>query len=112
MPIVDGAFIERPVIETFAAGSEEAVPPLNGWNRDEGTTFPGADDAAAFARQLASRFGARTADAEHLYPFANDAEARSASRALVGDSLFAWGVWRAARDHARIAPTWLYHFEH
>ncbi len=112
MPIVDGTFIERPVIETFDAGLEQALPLLTGWNRDEGTAFPGADDSAAFASRLARRFGARAADAERLYPWANDAEARAASHALVGDSLFAWGVWRAARDHARIAPTWVYHFEH
>ena len=112
MPIVDGAFIERPVIETFRAGHEQALPLLTGWNRDEGTTFASADDAASFARELATRFGARARDAERLYPFSGDSEARAASRSLFGDGLFAWGVWRAARDHARIAPTWLYHFDH
>ncbi|HEY3635663.1 MAG TPA: carboxylesterase family protein, partial [Caldimonas sp.] len=59
MPIVDGTLIERPVIETFDAGLEQAVPLLTGWNRDEGTTFPGADDSVAFASHLARRFGAR-----------------------------------------------------
>ena len=112
MPIVDGAFIVEPVIETFRAGREHPVPLLTGWNRDEGTTFAPAQDAFAFERRLSSRFGARADDAARFYPFSRDDEARAASRALIGDDLFAWGVWRAARDHARGAPTWLYHFEH
>lgn len=112
MPIVDGAFIERPVIETFRSSHEQAVPLLTGWNRDEGMTFPSAENAASFASDLATRFGARAPDAERRYPCADDSEAGAASQSLFGDSLFAWGVWRAARDHARIAPTWLYHFDH
>ena len=112
MPIVDGAFIERPVIETFATQREQRVPLLTGWNRDEGTTFPAAADVAALRARLTRRFGPRGRDAEALYPLANDAEARASSLALIGDELFAWGVWRAASDHARVAPTWLYHFAH
>ena len=114
MPIVDGALIERPVRETFAAGGQHAVPFLTGWNADEGTTFvaPGEVDPQAFRSRLQSRFGAAAADAERLYPAPDGRAARSASVALIGDELFAWGVWRAARDQARIAPTYLYHFDH
>ncbi len=112
MPIVDGVFIERPVIETFATQREQRVPLLTGWNRDEGTTFPAAADGAALRARLTRRFGPRGRDAEALYPLANDAEARASSLALIGDELFAWGVWRAASNHARVAPTWLYHFAH
>ena len=112
MPIVDGALIERPVIETFDAGASRRVPLLTGWNRDEGTAFPGADDAAAFASRLARRFGARADDAERsTLGRTTPRRARRATR-WSATSLFAWGVWRAARDHARIAPTWVYHFEH
>jgi para-nitrobenzyl esterase len=112
MPIVDGALIERPVITTFATQREQRVPLLIGWNRDEGTTFPGAADAAHLRARLATRFGPRARPAEALYPLASDAEALASSLDLVGDELFAWGAWRAACDHARIAPTWLYHFAH
>ena len=59
-----------------------------------------------------SRFGTAAAHAAGLYSAADPDEARASSIALVGDELFAWGVWRAACDHARIAPTWLYHFDH
>jgi para-nitrobenzyl esterase len=112
MPIVDGGFIERPVIETFATQREQRVPLLIGWNRDEGTTFPAVADVAALRGRLASRFGPHARAAEAFYPLASDAEARASSLALFGDELFAWGVWRAACDHARGAPTWLYHFAH
>ena len=39
-------------------------------------------------------------------------QARRSSLELIGDDLFAWGVWRAASDHSRVAPTYVYHFAH
>ena len=112
MPIVDGDFIPRPVRDIFVAGREAPVPFLTGWNADEGTTFPAAAGADALRQRLQARFGERAAEAERFYPCTNDDAARSASIALIGDDLFAGGVWQAARAHARIAPTYLYHFDH
>jgi len=112
MPIVDGDFIARPVRATFEEGREAPVPLLTGWNADEGTTFPAAAGAANLRERLRARFGGRAAVAERFYPCTDDAAARSASLALVGDELFAGGVWQAARAHARIAPTYVYHFDH
>jgi para-nitrobenzyl esterase len=112
MPIVDGAFIERPVHDLFAEGRQDAVPLLTGWNSDEGTTFPAAASVAALRDRLQARFGERAGEAAALYPSGNDAQARRSSLELIGDDLFAWGVWRAANDHSRVAPTYLYHFAH
>ena len=112
MPIVDGDFIARPVRATFEEGRQAPVPLLTGWNADEGTTFPAAAGAANLRERLRARFGGRAAVAERFYPCTDDATARSASLALVGDELFAGGVWQAARAHARIAPTYVYHFDH
>jgi len=112
MPIVDGDFIARPVRATFEEGRQAPVPLLTGWNADEGTTFPAAAGAANLRERLRARFGGRSAAAERFYPCTDDATARSASLALVGDELFAGGVWQAARAHARIAPTYVYHFDH
>jgi len=112
MPIVDGDFIARPVRATFEESRQAPVPLLTGWNADEGTTFPAAAGAANLRERLRARFGGRSAAAERFYPCTDDATARSASLALVGDELFAGGVWQAARAHARIAPTYVYHFDH
>lgn len=112
MPIVDGDFIAEPVRTTFAEGREAPVPFLTGWNADEGTTFPAAADAAALRRRLRASFGGRAADAEKFYPCTSDATARTASLALIGDELFAGGVWQAARAQARVAPTYVYYFDH
>ena len=114
MPIVDGTFIVEPVRDTFMQGRQHRVPFLTGWNADEGTTFvpPGPIDPAAFDRRLVARFGARAADARRLYPARDPQEARTSAMALVGDELFAAGVWRAAVEHARVAPTWVYHYAH
>lgn len=110
MPIVDGQFLLKPLGEIFAAGEQQAVPFLTGWNRDEGTTFPAAPDAETFRARLKKRFGERAAAAEALYPATSDAEAVKSSRALFGDELFAGGVYAAARAHAALAPTYVYHF--
>jgi para-nitrobenzyl esterase len=112
MPIADGRFLRAPVIELFARGEQQRVPLLTGWNADEGTTFAAAASVSAFRAELARRFGERAAEAQELYPAETDREAREASRLLTGDDLFALGVWRAARSHTRIAPTWVYHFDH
>jgi para-nitrobenzyl esterase len=110
MPIVDGKFLPKPLGEIFAAGEQQAVPLLTGWNRDEGTTFPAAPDAETFRARLKTRFGERAAAAEQLYPANDDAQAMASSRALFGDELFAGGVYAAARAQARRAPTYVYHF--
>jgi len=114
MPIADGAFLDRTVRDTFALGGQQAVPLLIGWNADEGTTFipPGPVDPSAFRQRLETRFGADAREAERLWPARTPDEARRASIVLIGDELFGWGAWRAATDQARIAPTWVYHFEH
>lgn len=114
MPIVDGQFIEQQVRATFAAGREQAVPLLTGWNADEGTTFTGfaTSDAAALRSRMQTRFGAKAEQAAAFYPTREPDEVRASSLALVGDELFAWGVWRAACDHSHVAPTYVYHFDH
>lgn len=71
MPIVDGRFLPKTLADVFAAGEQQPVPLLTGWNRDEGSTFPPA----------------------------------------IG-KIFSAGVYAAARMHAPIAPTYLYHFAH
>jgi para-nitrobenzyl esterase len=73
---------------------------------------PGDVDPQKVRARLHARFAATAAQAERLYPTASPAEARASSVTLIGDELFAWGVWRAARDQARVAPTYLYHFDH
>jgi para-nitrobenzyl esterase len=112
MPIVDGDVIEQPVRQTFAEGRQAAVPFLTGWNANEGTTFAATAGVAEMRERLRASFGDRAGEAEALYPCGSDGQARASSLELVGDELFAAGVWRAARDQARIAPTFLYHFDH
>jgi para-nitrobenzyl esterase len=112
MPIVDGDLLVRSPRDTFTAGAQARVPFLTGWNRDEGSTFPPASDVAHLRARLAARFDERAVEAEHFYPAGDDAVARASSLALWGDDLFAWGCREAARLHARVAPTWVYHFAH
>jgi para-nitrobenzyl esterase len=114
MPVADGAFLERPVRATFARGLQQRLPLLTGWNADEGTTFvpPGPVDPAGFRHRLEVRFGSDLRAAEQFYPARNPLEARASSIALVGDELFAWGAWRAAVDQSKLAPTWVYHYDH
>jgi para-nitrobenzyl esterase len=100
------------VAAAFAGGRQQAVPLLAGWNTNEGTTFPAAASRAEFNADLARRFGSRTAEARQLYACETDLQAGEASRELFGDELFALGVWRAAKEHARIAPAYVYHFDH
>lgn len=109
-PIVDGAVLPQQPSEVFAAGKQAAMPTLVGSNADEGTAYPVAMTPAAFAADAEKRYGADAARLLALYPASTEAEARSASYALMRDRVFASSMRRWAREQAAVAPVFVYHF--
>jgi para-nitrobenzyl esterase len=112
-PIVDGYALPANPYAVFAEGKEAPVPLLAGWNSDEGTTFPHAKTLAAYQDWVRRKYPDIAERLLELYPARTDDEAKSASKAIVRDSLFAWGPWSVARLHASHGfPAYLYHFSH
>ncbi len=109
-PNVDGYVLRAQPAETFGAGRQMRVPALVGANADEGTPYPVAMTAAAFADHARTRYGQRADALLALYPARTDDEARAASYALHRDRTFAVPVREWATAQARVAPVFVYHF--
>jgi len=112
-PIVDGWFLPANPYTVFADGKEAPAGLLTGWNEDEGTTFPHAKSVADYQQWLRRKYPDIADRLMILYPARSDEEAKTANKAVVRDSLFAWGAWSVARLHASNGhATYLYHFNH
>jgi para-nitrobenzyl esterase len=109
-PIIDGAVLAQQPAQVFAGGGQMAMPTLVGSNADEGTAYPVAMGAAAFAADAEKRYGADAQRLLALYPAATDAEARAASYALMRDRTFAAPMRRWASEQSAVAPVFVYHF--
>jgi para-nitrobenzyl esterase len=109
-PTVDGVVLRAQPAETFGASRQMRVPALLGATADEGTAYPVAMSAAAFAEQARTRYGERAEALLALYPARMDEEARAASYALHRDRTFVVPVREWATAQARVAPVFMYHF--
>lgn len=106
--IVDGAFLPMGVAETMAAGKQNDVPTLTGWNKGEGGATPNPTiTAAAFQAQAKQRFGERAEEFLKLYPAGTDAEARVSQNESSWDQQRT-GAYLWARDRAKTAKTKAY----
>ncbi len=113
-PVIDGWFLPSPVPDIFAAGKQNDVPLIAGWNRDEGSLFQGILLALPVPQLLAQMFGPRADDAARFYPSAT-AEEEAASRAqLAGDMVIGFATWKWAVAQAKTghAPVYLFQFSH
>ncbi len=96
-PDVDGYFLPEPVPAIFAAGKQNDVALLAGWNRDEGDGDLNGNQNpnAAMIRAAAEKeFGERAAEFLKLYPARTDVEARRSLKDYNGDDFIAWSTWK------------------
>jgi para-nitrobenzyl esterase len=97
-PDIDGFFLPQSVPAIFAAGKQNDVPLLAGWNRDEGSyevafnpQKPPVDSLKATAQK---EFGANAEEFLRLYPAESDAQAIRSLQDFAGDRFIAWSTWR------------------
>lgn len=112
-PDVDGWFLPKDVYTIFAEGKQNDVPILIGSNADEGTMFtPASVKGDAFRALAKRRFGAEADAFLKLYPFANDAEARSAQAASMRDQIFGWEMrtWARMQNKTGKSKAYVYFF--
>jgi para-nitrobenzyl esterase len=112
-PIIDGHFLPRAPAEIFAAGDQNDVPLLAGWNKDEGFNFTllqGDDADKPYAALVRNIFGDRTAAALAFYPAgAADIEKNSA-RELGGDLIINHGTWAWIEAQKKTGRSDVYRF--
>lgn len=97
-PDVDGYFLPESAEALFAAGKQNDVTLLAGWNRDEGSANvleakerPTAANAKARAEK---EFPGRAAEFLKVYPANTNAEALRSAEDYAGDTFIAWATWR------------------
>ena len=115
--VVDGWYLPKPVSAIYAAGEQNRVALLAGWNTDEARAEQffiarpaSAESFAAIARQ---RYGDRAPEFLKLYPGTTDAEAVRSAADVAGDNFIAFGTWKWIELHTRTpgVPVYRYHFE-
>jgi para-nitrobenzyl esterase len=114
-PVVDGYFLPETVASIFAAGKQNDVPLLAGWNHDEGglevdQTKPAMDSFKTVAQE---DFGAKAPDFLKLYPADNDAQALRSAEDYKGDRFIAWATWMwiEAQSTTGKRPIYRYRFD-
>jgi para-nitrobenzyl esterase len=120
MPNLDGVTFSEQPQASFAAGHQNHVPVLLGWNADEGVDLApdafGTRDinAANYESLLPKMFGPQIpATILTYYPGKTDAQALASAQRLVTDmiGLQHYG-WAVMQEKTKTEPVYLYHFVH
>ena len=114
-PDVDGYFLPESVSDIFAAGKQNDVPLLAGWNHDEGSFVVEAQKPTmeSFKAQAEKQFGDKAPEFLKLYPAATEDEAFRSAEDFAGDQFIAWGTWRwiSAQSATGKQPIYRYRFD-
>ena len=117
MVAVDGYFLPKSVAEIFAAGTQNDVPLLAGWNRDEGSGAVLSAKpplTAASVKELGEKeFKDNSAEFFKLYPASDDATAVRSWEDFAGDRFIAFGTWKWMEAEAKTgkSPIYRYRFD-
>jgi para-nitrobenzyl esterase len=116
-PDVDGYFLPESVPAIFAAGKQNDVPVLAGYNRDEdsfavvlSSQKPTVESMKATAQK---EFGARADEFLRLYPATTDAQAQRSMVDFSSDQFISWSTWRwmEAQSKTGKQPIYRYRFD-
>lgn len=87
-PIIDGYVLPKSIPDIFAAGEENQVDLLTGWNEDDGASFDKLDNAEEFKKHAEQKYGADAEKFLTFYPVNNDKEAIASQQKLSRDMSF------------------------
>lgn len=111
-PIVDGYVLPQSISQIFAAGKQNEVDLLTGWNEDDGVIFGKPPTAEEFKKQAEKQYGADAAQYLQYYPAGNDGEAAASQGKVSRDMIF--GVqnytWANVQANNSTHKVYLYYF--
>ena len=87
-PIIDGYVLPQSIADIFAAGKQNNITLLTGWNQDEGMIFGSLKNADDYRKQLEGQYGANTQAFLKFYPATTDAEAAASQQNVSRDMIF------------------------
>jgi para-nitrobenzyl esterase len=113
-PDVDGYFLPESVPAIFAAGKQNDVPLLAGWNHDEGSfeiafnpQKPTAESVKANAQK---DFGNKAVEFLKLYPSDSDAQTLRSAQDFAGDRFIAFSTWEWMESQSKTGKQPIYRF--
>ncbi len=111
-PIVDGYVLPTHIVDIFAAGKQNQVSLLTGWNEDEGLLFGPVKNAADYRQQVKEQHSENAEAFLSFYPAADDAEASKSQYNVARDMIFGAQNYTWANTHAAqgISPVYVYRF--
>jgi para-nitrobenzyl esterase len=109
--VVDRVVIP-PVYETFAAGKQNDVPLISGWNADDGVSFGPLPSAEQFKANTKSQYGDKAEKYLQFFPANTDAEAGQ-SQKLLTQLRFGWHnyTWARMQTSHGTGKAYLYYFK-
>ncbi|MEO6839100.1 MAG: carboxylesterase family protein [Ginsengibacter sp.] len=111
-PIIDGYLLPKSIPDIFAAGEENNVDLLTGWNEDDGLVFGKLDNAEEFKKHAEQKYGADAEKFLYFYPANNDEEADVSQHKLSRDMMF--GIqnytWANLQSKTGKSKVYLYRF--
>ncbi|KAL5360630.1 Alpha/Beta hydrolase protein [Aspergillus floccosus] len=111
-PVVDGHVLPESPLTALLSGRAADVPMLAGNVGHEATGLPRLCSVVDYRDYVDENFGHRADDVLRVYPANTDAEVEEATLELLGDQVFVWPTWTAARLQVTKlkSPVWYYKF--
>lgn len=116
-PDIDGYFLPEPVPAIFAAGKQNDVPLLAGWNHDEGSfeiDSAAQKPTAGSMRAMAEKdFGNKAAEFLRLYPTDTEEHVLRSAEDYAGDKFIALSTWDWLESQSKTGkqPIYRYRFD-
>jgi para-nitrobenzyl esterase len=114
-PDIDGYFLPQPLSDIFAAGKQNDVPLMAGWNHDEGSFDVGQQRPTMTSLQATAEkdFGDKSGEFLKVYSATNDADAARIAEDYAGDKFIAWSTWRWLEAQLKTGskPVYRYRFD-
>jgi para-nitrobenzyl esterase len=111
-PIVDGYVLPDAVFNIFAAGKENKISLLTGWNEDEGFVSEPMMSAADFSKDIHTKYGVNAGGLLQYYPARTDSQAAVSQLRLSRDVIFGVENYTFANvEGGRGAKVYVYRFK-
>ncbi|MGI4830351.1 MAG: carboxylesterase/lipase family protein [Janthinobacterium lividum] len=111
-PVIDGYLLPEGVAAIFAAGKQNDVPMIAGWNHDEGGVLT-KSTLESFRKSVNTTFGDNASKVLAAYPASSDAESIRPASDLAADSFIAYSTWKWLEAQATTGkqPIYRYRFD-
>lgn len=111
-PNIDGYFLPEPLSAIFAAGKQNDVPLLAGWNKDEGSYEVGPEKptAASMKAMAEKEFGAKAPEFLKLYPTNTPETTMRSATDYAGDTFIAFSTWAWIEAQSKTGKNVIYRY--